>query len=169
MWLEGALQNRWSVSKMQLHRSETLGKLPGEQAPDVELATIVIDDDFPTNSERRPSPLPGDWADTPAGPRPEGPDFGDEAHLGKHGRDKESVPSGAAIYADESDFLGGQQESIEFVRPFASLAELPEDLADAFDAFKLAILHHKSEGWERVACDDVLASLEALKRLATAP
>ena len=46
-----------------------------------------------------------------------------------------------------------------------NLAELPTDLAEAFEAFKLAILHHKLDGWQQVTSADVLASLEALKQL----
>ena len=31
MWLEGAVQNNWSISKMRYQRWETMGKLKGEQ------------------------------------------------------------------------------------------------------------------------------------------
>ena len=55
------------------------------------------------------------------------------------------------------------------MRPFENLGELPDDLAEAFDAFKLSILHHKQESWEQISRDDVLASLDALKELALAP
>jgi hypothetical protein len=40
---------------------------------------------------------------------------------------------------------------------------------DAFESFKLAILRHKTSGWQDVSCDDVLHTLNALKALATAP
>ena len=55
------------------------------------------------------------------------------------------------------------------MRPFASLAELPADLADAFESFKLAILRHKLAGWSEVAREDVLGALDSLKGLALAP
>jgi hypothetical protein len=55
------------------------------------------------------------------------------------------------------------------VRPFAQLSELPSDLSEALEAFKLAILHHKMEDWQQIARDDVLASLDALKQLVMAP
>ncbi len=35
------------------------------------------------------------------------------------------------------------------VRPFENLGDLPDDLAEAFDAFKLAILRHKQDSWEQ--------------------
>ena len=55
------------------------------------------------------------------------------------------------------------------MRPFEHLPELPNDLAEAFESFKLAILHHKMADWQDVSRDDVLQSLDALKQLAKAP
>ena len=95
-------------------------------------------------------------------PLHEGPDFGEEDSTSAAGTD--AAKAGASIYADED-----ARETIEFVRPFENLGELPDDLAGAFDAFKLAILRHKQEGWEQISRDDVLASLDALKELALAP
>jgi hypothetical protein len=57
----------------------------------------------------------------------------------------------------------------EPIRPFAALAELPADLADAFESFKLAILRHKVTGWSEIARDDIVDALDALKQLALAP
>ena len=62
-----------------------------------------------------------------------------------------------------------ETDTVQLVRPFASLEDLPDDLAEAFDAFKLAILRHKTAGWQGVPCEVVLKSLDALKELATAP
>jgi hypothetical protein len=49
------------------------------------------------------------------------------------------------------------------------LPPLPADLGDAFDAFKLAIVHHRLTNWQEVSCEDVLAVLDALRQLALAP
>jgi hypothetical protein len=46
---------------------------------------------------------------------------------------------------------------------------LPPDLGEAFESFKLAILHHKLSGWQEIACADVVAALQALQQLALAP
>ena len=59
-----------------------------------------------------------------------------------------------------------------YLRPpyeFENIKELPEDLADAFEAFKLAILQHKTMDWQEISREDVLASLDALKELASTP
>ena len=57
----------------------------------------------------------------------------------------------------------------ETVRPFADLGKLPDDLTEAFESFKLAILRHKSSGWQEVTLEEILGTLEALKELALAP
>jgi hypothetical protein len=60
-------------------------------------------------------------------------------------------------------------DPVELVRPFENLPDLPNDLAEAFDAMKLAILHHKRDGWQQIAAGEVLHALDALKALVTAP
>jgi hypothetical protein len=55
------------------------------------------------------------------------------------------------------------------VQPFEDLPELPDDLAEAFDAMKLAILRHKRAGWTQISERDTLRSLDALKALVVAP
>ncbi len=54
------------------------------------------------------------------------------------------------------------------MRPFENLPELPPDLAEAFESFKLAILRHKVSNWTDVPRDDVLRALEALTQFACA-
>ncbi|MHB8972170.1 MAG: tail fiber domain-containing protein [Pirellulaceae bacterium] len=159
MWLEGAVQNRWSVSQMRHQRWETLGKLDEERPRDEEVVTSELDEDFePANDEAAERELP---ASRP-GPRDEGPDFGDESS----DADRANSQRGASESAEQEQ---EPDRSIEFVRPFAGLTELPNDLAEVLEACKLVILHHKMEDWQQVAREDVLASLEALKQLVLAP
>ena len=54
-------------------------------------------------------------------------------------------------------------------RPFANLPDLPDDVAEAFEQFKLVILAHKMADWNDISRDDLLASLDALKELALTP
>ena len=67
----------------------------------------------------------------------------------------------------ESDSADGPASSP--VRPFENLPQLPDDIQEAVESFKLAILAHKMTGWDEVSCDDVMAALNALKQLAMAP
>ena len=164
MWLEGAVQNFWSVSQMRRTRWETLGAVEADRPREEEIVTSELDEDVEPSldgaAERSNSSA--SRGDGQSSPLHEGPDFGDEdeATGGTNG----SAKPGASIYADDD-----ARETIEFVRPFENLGELPDDLAEAFDAFKLAILRHKQDSWEQISRDDVLASLDALKELALAP
>jgi hypothetical protein len=166
MWLEGALQNGWSVSQMRRQRWETLGSLPNDKPQDVDIVTAELDEDYSADTPADNIVVDtvaevvdtneSDASSTKSSESRErkSPDSGTEGH----------DADGAAIFSDEPE-----KETIEFVRPFEKLAELPDDVTEAFEAFKLAILRHKMDGWQEVSRDDVLASLDALKELALAP
>jgi hypothetical protein len=161
MWLEGAVRSDWSVAQMRRTRWETLGAVEADRPRDADIVSAELDEDYePTAADSRADTVRTRLEEVSGPPIPEGPDFGDD-DSGRRGADDDD---GAAIYAED---VG--RETIDFVRPFENLADLPGDLAEAFDAFKLAILRHKTEGWEQISRDDVLASLDALKELALAP
>jgi hypothetical protein len=165
MWLEGAVQSRWSVSQMRRQRWETLGG-SGEHGPsDEDVIAGELDEDFEPAVNQRPlaNTADRDYDESRGGPAPEGPDFGEEESAGKSNR-KADEDGGASIFADDNE-----EKTIKFVRPFENLAELPDDMAEAFEAYKLAILRHKADDWQQISRDDVLASLDALKELALAP
>ena len=157
LWLEGAVQNHWSVSQMRKQRWETMGKLPEEDPDNYHVVSAELDEDFEPAVNKEPK----EGGEGTTGPRHDGPDFGDEENLTAD--PKKETAEGSKIYADDDG------ETVEFVRPFENIGELPDDLMEAFDAFKLAILHHKAEEWDQISRDDVLASLDALKELAKAP
>jgi hypothetical protein len=156
MWLEGAVQNGWTVAQMRNQRWETLGKPPELQPRKQDIVAADLDEDvvldFSAAEPRALAAKSGAVRD-PGGDESFGPDFGDESTT-------RALPLADTASAPET----GQR-----VKPFAQLAELPEDLATAFESFKLAILRHKSDGWQEVPRDDVLATLDALKELALAP
>ena len=160
MWLEGAVQSKWSVAQMRRTRWETLGQ-PEELRPnDADVVASELDEDFEPAVNERParSTVSGEIEEV-TGPSPEGPDFGEE----EGGPVDAPADSGVSVYSDDAD------GSVEFVRPFENLTELPDDLSDAFEAYKLTILRHKAEDWQQISRDDLLATLDALKTLALAP
>lgn len=165
MWLEGSIQNHWSVSAMRRERWETMGAVVGEEPRVEDILAVEVDEDFsddddaggdrsPDSEQRAADGMPAE-ARSPAGP-----DFGDE-----HDVPPRDTETGDADYEAAS----GDEARDDSVRPFADLAELPEDLTTAFEAFQLAILRHKSQQWQEISLDDVLASLDALKAMALAP
>lgn len=162
MWLEGAVQQSWSVARMRDQRWETLGAVAADKPRAEDVIANEQDEDFEPARKQSPdvaTRLSDVQGEIPGGPRHEGSDFGDE----------ESRSTGRALADRDEATDRAPTEPLDLVRPFADLPTLPDDLADAFDQFKLAILHHKTSGWQQVSADDVLRSLDALKVLCTAP
>lgn len=155
MWLEGAVQNRWSVSQMRNQRWETLGRVGAAPQVTEEIASET-DEDAPAADAERDT-LRGSYDEVP-GPRHDGPDFGDE-----------DSPSHSRMGGEDDASLDTAPAKVELVRPFADLPELPEDLAEAFDGLKLVLLRHKTDGWQRISSEATLAWLDAMKSLVTAP
>ena len=159
MWLEGAVQSKWSVSKMRQQRWETMGKLPGEEpsATDIvsseaseETQSLALSDgtEKPRNNDR----------DYIEGPVHEGPDFGDEGQSG-------SGSSAATAELDAADAI----EPVDPIKHFEAFDDLPDDVSEAASAFKVAIINHKAAEWEEISREDMVGMLDALKALATAP
>lgn len=154
MWLEGAVQSKWSVAGMRQQRWETLGKLGN--APDA--ADIVS-----TESAEEAQSLAlsegnrNHDRDYIEGPVHEGPDWGDDE---ASGTSKSVTNSDDAADADEAETVKPHA-----IRPFESFTDLPEDVLEAAGAFKVAIVKHKAEGWEQVSEADMVGLLDALKQL----
>ncbi|QGJ70414.1 Hypothetical protein PBC10988_21110 [Planctomycetales bacterium 10988] len=162
-WLQGASQNSWSISAMRRKRWESLG-LSEEEEPtenERELESEYDEDSSqPGSDDFYSDSLEEEDSDYP--PEGAGESFDTAAPW-----EDEDGPS-----PEEQAILDGAGEAVEQespppsqVRPFESLPDLPEDLAEAFDQFKLAILRHKVNRWQDVACDDILATLDALKQM----
>jgi hypothetical protein len=160
MWLEGALQSGWSVSQMRRQRWEAMGAVEADRPREADVVAADVDEDVRAGAREDREPDAGPFSETLGPPIPEGPDFGDEADLSTSpaGDAAEPLPANAA-----------EGEAVERVRPFQDLGELPEDVSEAFESFKIAILRHKSQNWDEISRDDLLAALDALKALASAP
>ena len=66
----------------------------------------------------------------------------------------------SATTADDAD--------VSTVQPFAGLPELPDDLSDAIESLKLAVLRHKTAGWEDTNPQTIQKYLDAVAVLMTA-
>lgn len=163
LWLEGAAQSGWSVSAMRQQRWEATGADDATRASESNLAASDLDEDFeePTNFTQ-PGQGGGSaktYADGPneisSGPAVEGPDFGEEDTLnGNDGNFDLPQPQ-----AEAQDPLAEPEPPL--VQPFAGLPELPSDLADAVELLKLAVLRHKTAGWNEVSAETVTRYLQA--------
>ena len=168
MWLEGAVQNRWSVARMQAQRAQTLG-LAGAMGP--ELASQgQIDEESAACWETLPSVLVPELDEVH---RPtEGVSLTTE-DLPENRRGPEEFSAQLASTSGEPDV--GPAEELSPRQPkdagpaaFADLPPMPDDVAEAFEAFKLAIVRHKLAGWQEISCRQILKILDALKRFAQA-
>ena len=151
MWLEGALQNDWSVNEMRTRRVETLGAV----AADGELASVLAvedDEDYePPDDTQRIEGVP--MAVAAAG----GVDSEDE------------IDQADDAASDEWDESAENSARLEPPAPFARLPELPDDLAEVVESFKLVIIRHRLDGWRETSPRGIVAALDALKSLALAP
>lgn len=168
MWLEGALQSRWSVAEMRRQRWQTMGSVKEDEPRDEEIVATEVDEDF-SGDETRESPNDGSAAEFSGDgfdgePRsPAGPDFGDEddAATGAHDSRHADLATGDELASHGMP----SEETGEPVRPFADLPNLPDDVAAAFETFQLAILRHKADEWRDISPADMIACLDSLKML----
>ena len=158
MWLEGAVQSKWSVSQMRKTRWEANGENPAEEPKEGDLNAVTTDEDYePLSEVNSDADIQDDTRSVAEGPRAEDPDFGDEGDA-----TATSVGDG-----EDDDLPWDGDEATEAESPFAKLPSLPVDLADALEQFKLAIIRHRSESWADVSQEDVVRALEALKSFAS--
>jgi hypothetical protein len=158
MYLEGAVQNDWSVSQMRNQRWEVLGGQPDLKPNEADIVSSEMDEDV---SARDDSPLPSTISDS-LGEVHGAEDFSERD-------DSEPATFDADSSYSEPMSAAAEAPAAPLLRPFESLPPLPADLKEAFELFKLAILAHKITGWQEIARDDVLSVLESLKQLALAP
>lgn len=159
MWLEGAVQNQWSISEMRRARLEVVGDGIETASGDLQASDPEWDEDAE------------ETANTPATLV-----FGEPVEVhetgGARGQSSTSQRQRASSRAERSDEADSMHESIEESQqraPFAELPSLPSDVTEAFEAFKLCILRHKLAGFEEIAREDLAATLDALKELLYAP
>lgn len=167
LWLEGAVQNRWSVSQMREQRWEATGADSDQKPREEDITYSVIDEDYLAPAIGGGGRPYKEEHQGPTTPRYDGPDFGDGSER-TPAATSDTNSMDAVPREVEAEFGMAMSEQTP-VQPFRDLDDLPEDLSEAFDMFKLGILRHKSSKWEHVKLESVLSSLDALKQLATAP
>lgn len=156
MWLEGAVQNGWSISQMRAQRTEALGR------------TVEV-------QPAEPEPWTSDGeSETDEHLRELRPISADESESSEYFDDLDDV-TGEDAAANTADALTQSSEPADrsaeapAIRPFESLPPLPPDVAEAFEAMKLAIVSRRVSGWSDITRDDMLSVLEALRQLTLAP
>jgi hypothetical protein len=164
MWLEGAVQNHWSIEEMRRERWQAFGAIAEQQPRANEVIMADLDEDVTAEASDNGRELIQFGGDS------EIEDRGRQAHDGEDLNEHAAPPSSetdAGLECEHGDRL--QAQPTPPFRPFADLPPLPDDLNEAFESFKLAILRHKTAGWRDISREDILQTLDALKALAIAP
>ena len=153
MWLEGASREGWSVSGMREQRWQAEGAVDSKRPTASEIVEVDTDEDvvLPAQGGGRTKEY-GDESGVASGPLHEEPDFGDGEELMSLAG---SENGGTSIVA------GAESDPEVIVQPFAGLPELPDDLADAFESLKLAVLRHKTSGWKDADSESIQKYLDA--------
>lgn len=163
MWLEGAQQSGWSVSQMRRSRWETLGADPQLEPRDAEMISRNDDEDFVPLTEVNEAASGGTKTDDfQSGPRYDDPDFGDA-----------DLPPSAQASGDLEDDLAPWEDTQvtteAAISPFLGLPELPDDVAEALEQFKLAVIRHRSDSWAAISQENMLNVIDALRKFAIQP
>ncbi|TWT96541.1 hypothetical protein Pla100_30240 [Neorhodopirellula pilleata] len=166
LWLQGAVEEKWSVSKMREQRWKANGELESERPNGSQIIEVDLDEDTPdlgtapAQGGTNTRDYDGDTAGVAAGPAYEPPDFGDESELA-------ALPEGNHMNdANQSDEGGiATEPPMSPLQPFAGLPELPDDMADVIESLKLTVLRHKSAGFAEVKADTIRRYLEAVAML----
>ncbi len=160
LWLEGAMQSKWSISEMRKTRWESSGGDPKNAPKDEELITSEVDDDYDAltaESEEESDREKRDRLES-SGPLAEGPDFGDEDYDPSMAGD--SQPGDPPFESESFD------ASKDPGNPFVGLPDLPPDVSDAMEQFKLCIVRHRSSKWSDITQKQMFDVLDALKLFA---
>ena len=161
MWLEGASRESWSVSQMREKRWQAEGAVESKRPTESEIVDVDTDEDvvLPAQGGGRTKEY-GDDSGVASGPLREDPDFGE-------GEELSSLAGGESLAPGASNSATGEQDqdAEPLVQPFAGLPELPDDIADAVEALKLAVLRHKSVGWTETDAQSIQKYLDAFSIL----
>ncbi len=152
LWLEGAVQSGWSVAGMREQRWQAHGAVDSQRPTASQIIEVDLDEDIVEPAQGRSGTREyGDEPGTAMGKTYEDADFGDEDEF-----QSLAGPNSGSEPAEP------REPSPSPVQPFAGLPELPDDLADAIEMMKLAILRHKSNKWEKISIETVAKYLEAV-------
>jgi hypothetical protein len=171
MWLEGAIHNGWSVSQMRGQRWETVGK-PGETMPSDDEAAASDDEDAPWLGEdesemaAREGAVTGESAEVKS---VEGAAKRKQSESDEESEDGEEAESNSGGSSSSYDDEAPQSSKKARSRLSVEVGDLPDDIADAFEQFKLAIITQRRLEWAETTPDAVIECLDALRQLTLAP
>ncbi|QEF99885.1 hypothetical protein Mal15_39520 [Stieleria maiorica] len=160
MWLEGAANEKWSISVMREKRWQAEGAVDSKRPTESQIVEVDTDEDvtLPAQGDGKSREYDNDSGGVESGPTYEGPDFGDEEELQTLAGQNQDGEAG--IRPDENE--KETEAPAAPVQPFIGLPSLPNDLNEAVESLKLAILRHKAAEWRDVEVDVVERYVQAV-------
>jgi len=167
LWLEGAVQQNWSVAQMRVQRWEALGASDGQKPRDEDVFVAEIDEDAYSRQspqERTPQErIEGRAIEIGAVDVIEGFDASGVTPVSVAEPPKKKKEKTKPTEAES-----GVSTTGELLMTLKGIAEFPADLAESLELLKVAILNHKLAGWQSIPAERISRSLEALKMLVIA-
>ena len=170
LWLEGAVQNHWSVAQMQAQRWEAVGAPAGHKPREEDVYVVEIDEDTYARQsalERAPQDkIEGRTVEIGAADTIEGFGFPSaSAPVSTAEPPKKQTKKDRAKHTELDSSI---PTTGEILMSLKGVAQFPADLAEPLELLKVAILNHKLAGWKSITAEQVRRSLEELKMLAIA-
>ncbi|MBX7165056.1 MAG: hypothetical protein K1X74_01785 [Pirellulales bacterium] len=162
LWLEGARLEGWSVADMRAQRFDAHGAVADREplAPAEEAETYG--DETAADASSAAESAPGD-SSTATSHAEEDFMSGGHSTDGETTDSDDEVPWETAAVAPAGDHEGPTGV------PVTGFSNLPDDLLEAFEGCKLAIVRHRLSGWSEVSPELVLGALDSLADLVRAP
>lgn len=161
MWLEGSLQNDWSVSQMRGKRWETLGTTPEAQKEEEKQLSAELTDEAQAEES-------ADTTSESSSEEASAPSTVTSTTTEMQSSDTAEASQDSTGEASEEGASESVNAAPKRTRLNVDVESLPDDMADAFESFKLAIIAHRREGWRDTTPESVVECLDALKQLALA-
>jgi len=160
LWLEGAVQNDWSVAQMQVQRWDALGASDEHKPQEEDVFVAGLDED--AYSQR----IEGRNVEIGAVNTIDGVEAVPVSDSAAESPKKKAQPNKNRTKHSESE--GSTPSTGELLMSLKGLSHFPADVAEPLELLKVAILNHKLAGWKAISAEQVRQSLETLKMLALA-
>ena len=164
LWLEGAVQQGWSVAQMRVQRCEAVGA-PDEQKPrEEDVFVSEIDEDVYFQQNR----IEGRSVEIGSADALEGFHTSPAAvpvSVTEPVKKKEPTKKDRAKQTEADNTVPSAGELLMSLK---RIAEFPADLAESLELLKVAVLNHKLAGWQSIPADRVRRALEDLTLLVAA-
>jgi hypothetical protein len=168
LWLEGAVQNNWSVAQMRVQRWEALGASDEHKPQEEDIIITEIDEDTYSQQSLPPDRIEGRSVEIGMADALEGFDASAIAAPNPAAEPLKKKEQPKKDKTKHRDITGNIPTTGELLLSLKNISEFPADLAESLELLKVAILNHKLAGWKSIAAEQVCQSLEALKILTLA-